>query len=95
MSLFICDACHNIIENERIVESCPSCHSKYLIISSGEDKRLIVPAVRRSTDKEAGAYRQITEAKDNTNDLKQRIEKLKSYNLLDSEHNLALMLLWL
>ena len=42
MSLFICDVCHSIIESERIVESCPICHSKYVILSAGDDKRLIV-----------------------------------------------------
>ena len=95
MSLFICDACHSLFDIERAVDTCPSCHSKYLIISSGKDKRLIVPAVRQANDKESDTYRQIEEAKNTTNDLQQRIEKLKSYNLLDSEYNLALMLLWL
>jgi len=95
MYLLVCDACHSLFESERAVDTCPNCHSKYLMLSAGEDKRFLVPAVRQATNEEAGAYRQIAEAKNNTNDLKQRIEKLKSYNLLDSEHNLALMLLWL
>ena len=95
MYLLVCDVCHSLFESERTVESCPSCRSKHLIISAGEDKRLLVPAVRQANDKEAGAYRQIAEAKNTTNDLQQRIEKLKSYNLLDSEYNLALMLIWL
>lgn len=95
MSLFICDACHSLFESKRVVDACPSCRSKHLILSAGEDKRLIVPAVRQTTDKEAGAYRQIVEAEHSANDLQQRIEKLNSYNLLDSEFNLALILLWL
>ena len=95
MSLFICDACHSLFEREKIVDSCPHCHANRLILSADEDKKLLVPAVRQATDKEEGAYRQIKEAKNTTNDLQQRIEKLKSYNLLDSEYNLALMLIWL
>jgi len=95
MYLLVCDSCHSLFESEKIVDSCPICHSKHLIISAGEDKRLIVPAVRQATDKEAGAYHQNTEAKNTATNLQQRIEKLKSYNLLNSEYNLALMLLWL
>lgn len=95
MSLFICDACHSLFDSERVVDACPSCRSKHLIVSAGEDKRLIVPAVRQATDKEANTYRQIVEAEHSANVLKQRIEKLNSYNLLDSEFNLALILLWL
>lgn len=93
--MFVCECCHSTFESENEIISCPSCHSKHLIISAGEDKRLIVSAVRLVTDKEAGAYCQISEAKNTTNDLQQEIEKLKSYNLLNSEYNLALMLIWL
>lgn len=95
MSLFICDVCHSIIESERIVESCPSCHSKYVILSAGDDKRLIVTAVRRVTEKEANTYCQTAKSEHSVNNLLQRIEKLKAYNFLDSEYNPALMLIWL
>lgn len=93
--MFVCECCHSTFESENEIISCPHCHANRLILSAGEDKRLIVPAVRQATDKEEGAYRQIEEAKNTTNDLQQRIEKLNSYNHLDSEFNLALMLLWL
>ena len=95
LNMFVCECCHSLFESEKTVDSCPSCRSKHLILSAGAGKRLIVPAVRLATDKEAGAYRQIVEAEHSANDLQQRIEKLNSYNLLDSEFNLALILLWL
>lgn len=92
--MFICEACHSIFESENEIYSCPSCHAKWLILSAGEDKKLLVPAVRQATNEEVELYRQIAEDLNTENGLEPRIEKLKSYELSDSEYNLALMILW-
>ena len=94
MSMFICDACHIIFKSENEIYSCPSCHAKRLILSAGEDKKLLVPAIRQATNEEVELYRQIAEDLNTENGLEPRIEKLKSFELSDSEYNLALMILW-
>ena len=55
---------------------------------------MLVPAVRQATNGEVDLYRQIAEDLNIENGLEPRIEKLKSYELSDSEYNLALMILW-
>ena len=93
--MFICDVCHSMFESDKEIHSCPSCHAKRLILSAGEDKKLLVPAVRQATNEEVGLYRQIVEDLNTENGLEPRIEKLKSYELSDSEHNLAMMIFWI
>lgn len=54
---------------------------------------MLVPAICQATNEEVDLYRQIVEDLNTENGLEPRIEKLKSYELSDSEYNLALMIL--
>ena len=55
---------------------------------------MLVPAIRQATNEEVDLYCQIAEDLNIENGLEPRIEKLKSYELSNSEYNLALMILW-
>lgn len=93
MSVFVCNACHQVFEAESLPDACPSCDLDSVLGSTDTGRRVAFPAVRSATEAEIQAYENVGKAIQEERTFLEWVDSLSAYDLSDDEYHVALMLL--
>ena len=94
MNYFTCDACHYIFQSGTTSTTCPSCNASSVIAHNSMGKKFKVPAIRLSTEMEAGQSRAAETEETAERTYLERVGSLSDYTFTDDEYHAALMLLF-
>ena len=94
MNYFTCNACHYIFQSGNSSTTCPSCNASSVIAHNSMGKKFKVPAIRLSTEMEAGQGQAAETGETAERTYLEHVGSLSDYTLTDDEYHAALMLLF-
>ena len=95
MSIFACNACNYLFSSsDNKITHCPKCGVGIVLSDIEGNRKIFRAAVRKATSAEITSYENAVRFEALPSDLESRIAYLNDKNLIDDEHNLALVLLY-